>query len=287
LSHDHGDCTLGSLLENGVAHPACACHDKVTAKPDLVKPVSCLAMAAKGAAQTYDRGISAIKIQCLFSPDWSRQTLQTETTCFLAPQTLSLSPVNKQHLSLPCQKATAPATHAINAICSSLHENMICADLAQKLSGTSFRLQQGAADTKPTRQSRRNTVAKCLRHNLSTALDAQAARHTYALRPPLACPKTNLDARPCEKCRLPDDCTAILQHALAQKGAKNGSVSLHALCRAIEIASVPGSAQPSIKAIYAPRKRDLKRNIVQCLAGAASEQDCAPSSSRKMRKLAP
>ncbi len=265
-----------------MAHPACACHDKASDKLDLVKPVSCQAMAAKGAAQTDDRGISAIEIQCLFSPDWSRQALQTETTCFLAPQTKSLSPVNKHHISLPCQKATAPATHAINAICSSPYERMTCTD-----PGRSFRLQQGSADTKPTRQSRQNTVAKCLHHDLSTALDAQAARHTYALRPPLACPKTNLDARPYEKCRLPDDCTAILQHALAQKGAKNGSVSLHALCRAIEVASVPGSAQPSVKAICAPRKRDLKRNIIHCLAGAASEQDCAPSSSRKMRKLVP
>jgi hypothetical protein len=283
LSHDHGDCTLGCLRENGVAHSACACHDKTTAKLDQVKPVSCLAMAAKGAAQTDDRGKSAIEIQCLFSPDWSRQALQTETTCFLEPQAKSLSPVNTHHISLPCQKATAPATHAINAICGSQYERMTCTD-----SGRSFRLQQGLADTKSTRQSRQNTVAKCLHHDLSTAPDAQAARHTYALRPPLACPKTNLDARPYEKCRLPDDCSAILQHAiLAQKGAENGSVSLHALCRAIEVASVPSSAQPGVKAKCAPRKRDLKRSIVQCLAGAASKQDCVPPSSRKMRKLVP
>lgn len=264
-----------------MAHPACACHDKASDKLDLVKPVSCQATDAKGAAQTDDRGISAMKIQYLFSPDWSKQMLQTEITCFLAPQISSFSPVNNYHLSLPCQTATAPATHAINAICSSPYEKTICTD-----SGRSFRLQQGLADTKPTRQSRQNTAAKCLHHDLSTARDAQAARHTYALRPPLACRKANLDARPDEKCRLPDDCTAILQHAvLAQKGADNGSVSLHALCRAIEVASVPGSAQPSVKAICAPCKHDLKRNIVQCLAGAASEPDCAPSSSRKMRKL--
>ncbi len=283
MSHGHGDCTLGCLLENGVAHSACACYDKTTAKLDQVKPVYCLAMAAKGAAQTDDRGKSAVEIQCLFSPDWSRQALQTETTCFLALQTKSLSPVNKHHISLPYQKTTAPATHAINAICSSPDERMTCTD-----SGRSFRLQQGLADTKSTRQSRQNTVAKCLHHDLSTAPDAQAARHTYALRPPLACPKTNLDARPYEKCRLPDDCSAILQHAiLAQKGAENGSVSLHALCRAIEVASVPSSAQPGVKAKCAPRKRDLKRSIVQCLAGAASKQDCVPPSSRKMRKLVP
>jgi len=266
-----------------VANPACACHDKASDKFDLVKPISCQAMAAKEAAQTDDREISAIEPQCLFSPNWSRQTLQTEATCFLAPQTKCLSPVNKHHILLPCQKATAPATHAINAICSSPYERMTSTD-----SGRSFRLQLGSAQTKPTRQSHQNTVAKCLHHDLSTALDAQAARHTYALRPPLAFPKTTLAARPYEKCRLPDDCTAILQHAiLAQKGAQNGSVSLHALCRAIEIASVSGSAQASIKAMCAPRKRDLKRSIVQCLAGAASEQDCAPSSSRKMRKLVP
>ncbi len=240
-------------------------------------------MADKGAAQTDDGGKSAIEIQSLFSPDWSRQTLQTETACFLAPQPKSLSFVNKHHISLPCQKATAPATLAIKAICSSPYDRMMCTD-----AGRSSRLQQGLADTKSTRQSRQNTVAKCLHHDLSTAVDAPAARHIYALRPPLACPKTNLDARPYEKCRLPDDCTAILQHAiLAQKGAKNGSVSLHALCRAIEVASIPGSAQASVKATCAPRKRDLKRSIVQCLAGAASEQDCAPSSSRKMRKLVP
>ena len=196
--------------------------------------------------------------------------------CFLAPQTKYLSPVNKHHLSLPCQKATAPATHANNAICSSRYERMTCTD-----AGRSVKLQQGSADTKPTRQSRQNTLAKCLHHDLPTAPDAQAATHTYALRPPLACPKTTLDARPYEKCRLPDDCTAVLQHALAQKGTKHGSVSLHALCRAIEVASVPSSAQPSVQAICAPCKHDLKRNIVQCLAGAASEQDCAPSSSRK------
>ena len=102
-----------------MAHPACACHDKASDKLDLVKPVSCQATDAKGAAQTDDRGISAMKIQYLFSPDWSKQMLQTEITCFLAPQISSFSPVNNYHLSLPCQTATAPATHAINAICSS------------------------------------------------------------------------------------------------------------------------------------------------------------------------
>lgn len=197
-------------------------------------------------------------------------------------QNLQRSHSSIKQIQVKTQKVAIMSTDSVEADCIRPHKNTVHqAPLAAKSSPRRLRSHRALPSAALTEASFQDAAAKCLRCDHSPAMNAQAARRKYALRPPMACPKSNQDARLHERCRLPNDCTAILQQAFGQEKAEPGRFSLHAACEAIDKASKAMCAQTGSKAVHATRKLALKRTIVQTLSSTNGLHDCTPCPNRK------
>ena len=194
-------------------------------------------------------------------------------------------PSLSSQLLITNQKAILSAD-SIEADCVRPHKNIVHQEpLAAKSSPRRLRSHRDLPSAAMTRASFQDTAANCLPCDHAKAVNAPAARRRYALRPPLACPKSNQDARVYERCRLPNDCTSILQQAFAQEKAEPDRFCLHAACEAIDKASKAMRAQTGTKANHAPCKHALKRTIAQTLSRTKGLHDCTPGPNRKWRRV--
>ena len=194
-------------------------------------------------------------------------------------------PSSQTQLLIKSQEAMMSAD-IIEADCVRPHKNIAHQEpLAAKLSPRRLRSHKDLPSAAMTRASFQDTAARRLPCDHATAVSAQAARHKYALRPPLTCPKSVKDARIYARCRLPHDCTWILQQAFTQENAEPDRFSLHAACEAIDKASKAMCVQTGTKAVHASRKQALKRTIAQTLSRFKGMHDGTPYPNRKWRRV--
>lgn len=243
----------------------------------------CISATAVSAAVQRDDAELAIPIASKWSiaSGCARLRLHSETTRLTQHPLPSLS----SQFPIKIQKAILTAD-TIEADCVRSHKNTVHQEpLAAKSSPRRLRSHRGLPSAAMTRAPFQVTAANCLPCDYAKAVNAQAARRRYALRPPLACPKSNQDARVYERCRLPNDCTSIMQQAFAQEKAEPGRFCLHATCEAIDKASKAMCAQTGTKAKHAPCKHALKRTIAQTLSRDKGLHDCTPCPNRKWRRV--